>query len=402
MCHRDSTNAVIVGTADHDALMAKASLVVTHGGHGATMRALRHGKPMLVMPGMAPDQAIMAAMVQELGAGGVLPQSSDGAAIAERARAPTRSKRSSHATTGASRPPSERDGPDAIRLRLRRLLTRMRVAAEEPSMTDNTTAFVGSIPENYDRGLGPVIFIDYAMEMAARAAALNPPRVLETAAGTGIVTRQLRDRLPPETLLTATDLNPPMLAVAKTKFEPDEKVDFQTADALALPFAEGAFDAVVCQFGVMFFPDKDLGYREVMRVLAPGGTYLFSVWDTHRYNPFARLVHDTLGGFFPADPPQFMRLPFSYAFEPIKDSLIAAGFRDIQASVVRIEKAIPTAEAFARGQVYGSPIIDQIRARGGVDPEDLVQALKQGLEREFGADPGRMPLQAMFFSAKKP
>ena len=269
-------------------------------------------------------------------------------------------------------------------------------------MTDNAAAFIGNIPENYDIGLGPVIFIDYAVEIAKRAAALRPSRILETAAGTGIVTRELRNRMPPEALLTATDLNSPMLAIARAKFKAEERVEFKTADALALTFTNGEFDVVVCQFGVMFFPDKDQSYREVMRVLAPGGTYMFSVWDAHRYNPFARIAHEMLGRFFPADPPQFMRVPFSYAFEPIKESLIAAGFRDIDASVAQIEKTIASAEAFARGQVYGSPIIDQIRTRGGVDPEDFVEALKLDLIREFGADPGRMPLQAMFFSAKKP
>lgn len=269
-------------------------------------------------------------------------------------------------------------------------------------MTENSVAFVGAIPHHYDRGLGPVIFVDYAAEMARRAAALKPSRVLETAAGTGIVTRALRDHLPAETRLTATDLTAPMLTVAQTKFRAEERVDFQTADALALPFEDAAFDAVVCQFGVMFYPDKDLGYREAKRVLAPGGTYLFSVWDTHRYNTFARLVHEALGRAFPADPPQFMRLPFFYAFEPIKESLVDAGFADITASVVRFDKTIPSLDRFAQGAVYGSPVIDQIRARGGVDPEAFKAELIRDFAREFGDDPARMPLQAMFFSARKP
>jgi SAM-dependent methyltransferase len=234
-------------------------------------------------------------------------------------------------------------------------------------------------------------------------AAWSPARVLETAAGSGIVTRALRDLLPGSAFLTATDLNPPMLEVARRKFRPGEKVEFQPADAMALPFADGSFDAVVCQFGVMFFPDKDQSYREVHRVLAPGGRYLVSVWDSHRYNPFGRIGHEVAGSFFAADPPQFYSVPFScHQIDPIKESLIAAGFTDINAAVVSLTKAIPAAAVFARAMVYGNPLIDQIRSRGGVDPEEVVDAILKALHREFGVDPGRMPLQAILVSARKP
>ena len=267
-------------------------------------------------------------------------------------------------------------------------------------MSGDAASFVGNIPEHYDGGLGPVIFVDYAADIARRAAACSPARVLETAAGTGIVTRQLRDILPPGVHVTATDLNAPMLEVARTKFRPGEEVDFRPADATALPFPNSVFDAVVCQLGVMFFPNKDASYREVHRVLAPGGRYLFSVWDSHRHNPFGRIAHETAASFFPADPPQFYTVPFSYyQIDPIKESLVDAGFNDISVAVVRREKDIPDTARFARGLVYGNPLIDQIKQRGGVDPDRVVDALAQALRREFGADPGRMSLQAIVFSA---
>jgi ubiquinone/menaquinone biosynthesis C-methylase UbiE len=269
-------------------------------------------------------------------------------------------------------------------------------------MDKSTAAFVGDIPQHYDQCMGPIIFADYAAEMAKRATAHGPARVLETAAGTGIVTRQLRDALPSGSQLTATDLNPPMLEIARAKFKAGERVEFKPADAMALPFVDGCFDAVVCQFGVMFYPDKDKSYREVYRVLAPGGRYLFSIWDSHRYNPFGRIVHEVVGSFFPVDPPQFMRVPFSYEFDAIKASVIEAGFIDFNAAVIGRNKQIPDARNFARGVVYGSPVIEQVRARGGIDPEEIVAAVAQRLRREFGADPGQMPLQAIFFSARKP
>jgi ubiquinone/menaquinone biosynthesis C-methylase UbiE len=269
-------------------------------------------------------------------------------------------------------------------------------------MTDNAASFVGDIPQHYDQGLGPVIFVDYAAEMARRVAAFNPKRVLEVAAGTGIVTRALRDVLPASARLTATDLNPPMLEIARAKFRDGEAVEFKPADAMALPFGDGDFDAVVCQFGVMFYPDKDKSYREVARVLAPGGRYLFSIWDAHRYNPFGRITAEVVARYFPADPPQFMNVPFAYAFEPIKQSLIEAGFADITAAVVRREQEIADTARFARGLVYGSPLIDQLKARRDIGPEQVVEALVEEFRREFGADPGRMPLQAIMFSAVKP
>lgn len=263
-------------------------------------------------------------------------------------------------------------------------------------------AFVGSIPQHYDQGLGPMIFVDYAADIARRAAAGKPARVLETAAGTGIVTRRLRDILPAGTHLTATDLNAPMLEIARAKFRDGEHVEFRPADATALPFADGSFDAIVCQFGVMFFPDKDQSCREAFRLLTPGGVYLFNVWDSHRYNPFGRIAHETAGGVFPSDPPQFYNVPFScHQIDPIKESLMKAGFTGISIEVVRLEKEIPDAASFARGIVYGNPLIDQIRARG-LEPERVFDALVQNLRREFGNDPGRMPLQAIVFSAKKP
>ena len=244
----------------------------------------------------------------------------------------------------------------------------------------NDASFVGSIPQHYDQGMGPMIFVDYAADIAQRVAAASPARVLETAAGTGIVTRKLRDALPAATRLTATDLNPPMLDIARTKFRSGEQVEFQPADAMALPFADGSFDAVVCQFGVMFFPDKRKSFSEVLRVLAPGGRYVFSVWDSHRYNPFGRLANQVAGSFFPADPPQFYNVPFScHQIDPIKESLIEAGFTGINAVVVSLDKEVPDAASFARAAIYGNPLIDQIRTRGGVEPELIVARWRENI-----------------------
>lgn len=269
-------------------------------------------------------------------------------------------------------------------------------------MTNDPARFVGDIPLHYDRGLGPVIFEDYAADMALRAAFRAPRDVLEIAAGTGIVTRRLRDALPAEARLTATDLNAPMLDVARAKFRADEQVSFEVADAVVLPFADNAFDAVACQFGLMFFPDRDAAHREALRVLRPGGRYLFSVWDAPRYNPFSRLGLEVVARFFPDDPPRFLQTPFSCPeIDPIKEALIGAGFTRIVISVLPRAHEMADATAFATGLVFGSPLIDQIRARGAVAPETIVAALAQRFVEEFGAAPTRMPMQAILFEAER-
>ena len=227
--------------------------------------------------------------------------------------------------------------------------------------------------------------------------------MLEIAAGTGIVTRLLRDALPPTAQLLASDLNPPMLEVARRKFRNGENVRFEPADATNLPFADAAYDAVACQFGVMFFPDKPRAYREVHRVLAPGGHYLFNVWDSFAYNRYGELTHELLARLFPKDPPGFYKVPLGYhQIDPIKQALIEAGFGAISAHVLRIDKSIPDAAVFAQGLIRGNPVVAQIQALGTVDPAAVVAELTMELRRAFGPDPGRMSLQSILFSARKP
>jgi SAM-dependent methyltransferase len=194
-----------------------------------------------------------------------------------------------------------------------------------------------------------------------------------------------------------------MLDLARSKFRVGEQVDFQPADATALPFPDASFDAVVCQFGIMFFPDKARSFLETHRVLAPGGHYLFSVWDAQRYNAFGRIAHAVAAQIFPKDPPQFYSVPFScHAIDPLKEALIACGFIDIRIAVVSLLKSVPEPAAFARALVYGNPLIDQIRTHGGADPERVVDAIVDALTAEFTARARPMPLQAIFYSAEKP
>jgi ubiquinone/menaquinone biosynthesis C-methylase UbiE len=259
------------------------------------------------------------------------------------------------------------------------------------------------IPAHYDRDLGPHLFVDYAADLAQRAAAAQPARVLEIAAGTGILTRALRDALPAHSALVASDLNPPMLEIARQKFSVGENVVFQPADAAALPFADGTFDALACQFGVMFFPDKDKAYREAFRVLAPGGRYVFSVWDSFEFNAFASITHEAVANFLGENAPAFFRVPFGYhRVDPIKASLIGAGFEDISVHVLKIDKTIANPRGFAEGLILGNPIVAEIGARATAAPAAIIAVLTEEFRGAFGSDPTRTTLQAIVCSARKP
>src|SRR6201996_6756343 len=146
-------------------------------------------------------------------------------------------------------------------------------------MLEADRVFAGSVPENYDRYTVPLIFEPYAADIARRAASLSPSAVLETAAGSGVVTRAWAPRLPRQASYVVTDLNQPMVDYAASRQPADSRIKWRQADALALPFEDTAFDLVCCQFGAMFFPDRPLAYREAKRVLKPGGHLLFNVWD---------------------------------------------------------------------------------------------------------------------------
>jgi ubiquinone/menaquinone biosynthesis C-methylase UbiE len=266
-------------------------------------------------------------------------------------------------------------------------------------MSGKAAQFIGDIPRHYDEGLGPHIFADYAAEIAKRAAATKPHRVLELAAGTGIVSRQLRNALPEATELVVTDLNGPMLEIAKAKFRPGENVSFKVADAMALPFESGTFDLIVCQFGVMFFPDKIAAFREAERVLKRGGRYLFNVWGSKASNPFARIASDATSRFFPVDPPGFYRVPFGYHdIEGVTADVAQAGFSKIMHETIIVTKEVKDWPLFARGLVYGNPIIAEIEARATSSPEQIQAAIVATLRQTLGAEPTTMPLEAIFFS----
>lgn len=249
------------------------------------------------------------------------------------------------------------------------------------------TLFSGSVPELYERYLVPLIFQPFAVDLAARAAALSPRRVLEIAAGTGVVTRQLASRLGGDVDIVATDLNAPMLKHA-ARIGTSRPVEWQPADAQQLPFADAAFDVVICQFGAMFFPDRPKAFAEARRVLRPGGTLLFNVWDRIEENLFADTITTALADVFPDNPPRFLaRTPHGY-FDAatIARDLEAGGFTqpprvDIVTAVARAEHPRVVAIAYCQG----TPLRNEIEARDASRLAPATHAAETALACCFGS-----------------
>ena len=253
-------------------------------------------------------------------------------------------------------------------------------------MIHGDTTFIGSLAEVYDAYLVPLIFEPYAGDLAARVAARPGTRVLEVAAGTGVVTRQLATVLPANVAIVATDLNQPMLDVS-ARVGTARPVERRQADAMQLPFADGSFDAVVCQFGVMFFPDKAKAFAEARRVLRPGGSLVFNVWDRIEDNEFADAVTAGLAEAFPSDPPRFMaRIPHGYwDRSAIVRDLAAGGFAaapQIETVTARSRAGSPRIPALAYCQ--GTPLRNEIAQRDARRMEEATAAATAVVAQRFG------------------
>jgi SAM-dependent methyltransferase len=261
--------------------------------------------------------------------------------------------------------------------------------------------FAGSIPDLYDRFLGPLLFRPYAVDMAARLADVSAAQLLEVAAGTGIATAEVARAMPDGTSIVATDLNQAMLDTAALRVD-TPGVQFRTADAQALPFPDANFDAVFCQFGVMFVPDTAKAYSEMRRVLRHDGTLLFNVWDRIETSPIVATVADALAAHFPEDPPRFLsRVPYGY-HDPgtIRDDLSAAGYHKITVDTVALPAVAPSAWEAAVGFCQGTPLRHEITARDPAGLPAATHAARDALAARFGEGTVRAEMSALVITAR--
>jgi len=262
-------------------------------------------------------------------------------------------------------------------------------------MADPDNAFTGSVPELYSRYMEPMLFAPYARDLARRIARRPGTDTLETACGTGALTRALRRALPEPATITATDLNPAMLDHARTLPGAD-RVRWQQANAQDLPFPDAAFDTVVCAFGVMFFPDKPRAYREALRVLRPGGRFLFAVWNELETMELQFIAHTAAAALYPRDPPQFLRrTPCGYHDQAaIRADLAGTGFAAPRIETLERTSQAASAAAAAIGFVRGTPLGGEITARDPAGLDRAEAAVRAAITDRFGAGPIRARMQA--------
>jgi SAM-dependent methyltransferase len=261
----------------------------------------------------------------------------------------------------------------------------------------NDRRWSGTMPETYDRYLGSAVFAPHAADLAGRASALSPTRVLELAAGTGILTGQLVKALP-HAGITATDLNQAMVDYASARVSGPS---WRQADAQRLPFDDGTFDLVVCQFGVMFFPDRRAAFGEVARVLTPGGTFLFNTWDALERNEFTAALEAGVLKAFPEDPPTFVvRIPHGYTdLDAVKGDVNAVGFHVREAITVALSGHADSAAGLATGFCYGTPLRMAIEQRGDLDASAAIVSAE--MTASLGSGPVSAPLTAHVVTARR-
>jgi SAM-dependent methyltransferase len=256
--------------------------------------------------------------------------------------------------------------------------------------------FAGSIPKFYETYLVPLLFEPYAVDLVNRLASRAPGRVLEVAAGTGVVTRVMASALPRPVSIVATDLNQSMLDQAEA-LGTKRPVEWRQADAMQLPFPDGTFDAVVCQFGIMFFPEKSQGLAEFHRVLRPGGTLIFNVWDRLEDNEFADTVTAALASLFPEDPPRFLaRTPHGYHERASIERDLAGGGFTAPPEIVTLtaRSRAKSARDPAIAYCQGTPLRNEIEARDPSRLADATEVAAEAIGRRFGHGPVDGKMQA--------
>jgi ubiquinone/menaquinone biosynthesis C-methylase UbiE len=257
-------------------------------------------------------------------------------------------------------------------------------------MPENLKSMFSGIAENYEKFYAPVLFIPTAKDIVSRITG-KPESILEIAAGTGQVTRLLKEKNP-NARIVSSDINSDMLAVAKS-IAGEKQIEWAVVNAEEIPFDESTFDVVVCQFGIMFVPDKQKAVNEAYRVLKTGGSFIFSTWDKVENQRIAQLANEVITSYFKDDPPQFFSIPFSMNNPAEMETLMRnAGFKDISVKNVTLEGFSASAEDAAKGFTLGNPVYAQICERDDSAVPEILKTMAEVFRKEFGSSSLCIPL----------
>ena len=271
----------------------------------------------------------------------------------------------------------------------------------ETSITIPSADFSGDIATHYDHFLGPLFFEPYAIEVAKRIDPTSVSIVLEIAAGTGRVTRHIRERIPTGAKLIASDISEDMLAEAKKQLS-HLNIDWQNIDAQQLPFSENSIDLVVCCFGYMFVPNKQKAFAEVYRVLRPGGMFLFTTWDKLENNAASYTSRIIAKEYLEEPLPESYDLATSMSDEAALRLLLRdAGFTKISIEKVQQFSVSPTAKEATYGLVEGGLIYKEIKKLNPAWIDEIKIRIERELAKKFGAAPMIAPMSALFSQAWK-
>ncbi|HRI78679.1 MAG TPA: class I SAM-dependent methyltransferase [Cyclobacteriaceae bacterium] len=266
---------------------------------------------------------------------------------------------------------------------------------------EKNAAFSGSIPENYDRYLGPLLFEPYAMDIVSRIRKEKVTNIVELACGTGRVTKYLFRYFTGSAKITATDLNADMIAVARKQVL-DRSINWMTADMQELPFQDNTFDLAVCQYGIMFVPDKPKAIREIARVLKKGSIFHFNTWDKIENNGVPWIAKKTVTDYFNGEEPSFYAVPFSmHDPEEIRSLMMENGFSKVEIDLVKKEGQSPSAEDATLGIIKGNPFFNEISQKDPGAVGKLMDLIRNGIAAAYGDNPVRCPLQAWVGKAEK-
>jgi ubiquinone/menaquinone biosynthesis C-methylase UbiE len=262
--------------------------------------------------------------------------------------------------------------------------------------------FAGAIPANYDKYLGPILFEPYAVDLAERLQKDKVKHLLELACGTGRVTKHLAGLIPGDGSFVAADLNPGMLEVAQSKFQKD-RIEWKIADAENLPFNDAQFDHIVCQFGVMFFPDKEKSFREANRVLKNGGRYIFNTWESVEKNPRIDLMWKVIYEVFGNESPDFFQKgPHSfYDKSEIEKLLLNAGFRNVSIETVAKTSKYNQPDDLINGFIDGSPLTNFLKDKDQQLQKNLRKRLQDELNEQDKVFGSTVPCLALVVEATK-